>query len=264
MAQWYKEGIIDADVFATTQATFDSKVTNNLIGAASMQGGNGIGKYAGLMAGKGTFKLTPVQQPVLKAGDKILLGARDNNYPGQGSAAISSQNKNVTQTVKMLDYAYSTEGSLLVNFGIEGVSYKMVNGYPTYTDLVLHDPQVPSAQMISRYARGNFNGPFVQDVRYIEQYYELPEQKKAFDVWTLPSNEKLLPPMTPTQDEAKKFATTMSDINTRYDEAFTKVWSGKAGIDEWDNFVKGLPGMGINDVIKIQQSTLDRYNKRPG
>ncbi len=264
MAQWYKEGIIDADVFATTQATFDSKVTNNLIGAASMQGGNGIGKYAGLMAGKGTFKLTPVQQPVLKAGDKILLGGRDNNYPGQGSAAISSQNKNVTQTVKMLDYAYSTEGSLLVNFGIEGTSYKMVNGYPTYTDLVLHDPQVPSAQMISRYARGNFNGPFVQDVRYIEQYYELPEQKKAFDVWTLPSNEKLLPPMTPTQDEAKKFATTMSDINTRYDEAFTKVWSGKAGLDEWDSFVKALPGMGINDMIKIQQATLDRYNKRPG
>ena len=75
-----------------------------------------------------------------------------------------------------------------------------MNGVPTYTDLVMRDPQVPSAQMISRYARGNFNGPFVQDVRYIEQYYELPEQKKAFDVWTLPSNEKLLPPMTPTQD----------------------------------------------------------------
>ena len=38
---------------------------------------------------------------------------------------------------------------------------------------------LPSAQAISRYARGNFNGPFVQDVRYITQYYELPEQKDA-------------------------------------------------------------------------------------
>ncbi len=264
MAQWYKEGLIDADVFATTQNTFDAKVTGNLIGAASMQGGNGIGKYAGLMAGKGTFKLTPVQQPVLKAGDKILLGGRDNNYPGQGSAALSSQNKNAVQTVKMLDYAYSAEGSLLFNFGIEGLSYKMVNGTPTYTDLLMRDPQVPSAQMISRYARGNFNGPFVQDVRYIEQYYELPEQKKAFDVWTMPSNEKLLPPLTPTQDEAKKFATTMADIQTRYDEVVTRVWSGKSGLDEWDSFVKALPGMGLNDAMKIQQTALDRYNKRPG
>jgi len=166
--------------------------------------------------------------------------------------------------VKMLDYAYSPEGSLLFNFGVEGLSYKMVNGVPTYTDLLMRDPQVPSAQMISRYTRGNFNGPFVQDVRYIEQYYELPEQKKAFEVWTLPSNEKLLPPMTPTQDEAKKFATTMSDIQTRYDEVFTRVWSGKSGVDEWDSFVKALPSMGINDAMKIQQATLDRYNKRPG
>jgi len=264
MAGWYKEGLIDADVFATTQNTFDAKVTNNLVGAASMQGGNGIGKYAGLMAGKGTFKLVPVQQPVLKPGDKILLGGRDNNYPGQGSAAITSSNKKVVETVKMLDYAYGTEGSLLFNFGIEGTSYKMVNGNPTYTDLVMRDPKIPSAQMISQFARGNFNGPFVQDVRYITQYYELPEQKKALEVWTLPVNDKLLPPITVTQDESKKFATTMADINTRFDEVFTRVWSGKASIDEFDGFVKALPGMGINDAIKIQQTALDRYNKRPG
>lgn len=264
MASWYKDGLIDPDVFATNQNTMDAKVTNNLVGAASMQGGNGIGKYAGLMAGKGTFKLVPVQQPVLKAGDKILLGGRDNNYPGQGSAAITSSNKKVVETVKMLDYAYSPEGSLLFNFGIEGTSYKMVNGNPTYTDLVMRDPKIPSAQMISQFARGNFNGPFIQDVRYITQYYELPEQKKALEVWTLPVNEKLLPPITVTQDESKKFATTMADINTRFDEVFTRVWSGKAGIDEYDGFVKALPGMGINDAIKIQQTALDRYNKRPG
>lgn len=264
MAQWYKEGLIDPDVFATNQNIFDAKVTSNLIGAASMQGGNGIGKYAGLMQGKGSFKLSPVQQPVLKAGDKILLGGRDNNYPGQGSAAITSSNKRVTETVKMLDYAYGAEGSLLYNFGVDGTSYTMINGVPTYKDAILHDPQVPSAQMISRYARGNFNGPFVQDVRYITQYYELPEQKKALEVWTLPSNEKLLPPITATQEEAKKLATTMADINTRYDEVFTKVWSGKASLDDWDAFTKALPGMGINDAIKIQQNALDRYNRRPG
>ena len=264
MAQWYKEGLIDPDVFATNQNAFDAKVTNNLIGAASMQGGNGIGKYAGLMAGKGSFKLVPVQQPTLKPGDKILLGGRDNNYPGQGSAAITTSNKHVTETVKLLDYAYSPEGSLLFNFGIEGTSYTMVNGVPTYTDAVLHDPKVPSAQQISRFARGNFNGPFVQDVRYITQYYELPEQKKALEVWTLPTNEKLLPPISITQDEGKKFATTMTDINTRFDEVFTRVWSGKTSLDEWDGFVKALPGMGINDALKIQQTALDRYNKRPG
>ena len=263
MSQWYKEGLIDPDVFATNQANFDAKVTNNQVGAASMQGGNGIGKYAGLMAGKGTFKLTAAPNPTLRAGERPQLGARDNPYPGQGSAAITISNKNVVETVKMLDYAYSPEGSLLFNFGIEGTSYTIVNGVPTYVDAVMHDPKIPSAQMISRFARGNFNGPFVQDVRYITQYYELPEQKEALKVWTQPTNEKLLPPLTVTQDESKKFASTMTDINTRYDEVFNRVWSGKAGLDEWDGFVRGLRGMGIDDALKIQQAALDRYNKRP-
>ena len=264
MTGWYREGLIDPDVFATTQNIFDAKMTNSLIGAASLQGGNGIGKYASLMAGKGTFKLAPVQNPTLRPGERPQLGGQDNSYPGQGSAAITSANKHVVETVKMLDYAYGPEGSLLFNFGIEGQSYRMVNGVPTYTDLVMRDPQVPSAQAISRYARGNFNGPFVQDVRYITQYYELPEQKKALEIWTLPTNEKLLPPITATQDESKKFASTMADINTRFDEVFNRVWSGKAPLDEWDGFVKALPGMGIDDALRIQQVALDRYNKRPG
>jgi putative aldouronate transport system substrate-binding protein len=264
MAQWYKEGLIDPDVIATNQSTFDAKVTNNLMGAGSVLGGNGIGKYAGLMAGKGTFKLAAVPNPTLKAGERPQLGARDNYYPGQGSAAITSSNKSVTETVKMLDYAYSTEGSLLFNFGIEGVSYKMTNGQPIYTDVVMRDPQLPSAQAISRYARGNFNGPFVQDVRYVQQYYELPEQKDALTQWTKPLNEKLLPPITVTQDESKRFASLMADVNTRFDETFNKVWTGKATLDDWDSFVKALPGMGIAEATKIQQNALDRYNKRPG
>jgi putative aldouronate transport system substrate-binding protein len=202
--------------------------------------------------------------PTLKAGEKPQLGARDNNYPGQGSAALSSSNKRAIETVKMLDYAYSPEGSLLFNFGIEGTSYRMANGVPTYTDVVMRDPQLPSAQAISRYARGNFNGPFIQDVRYITQYYELPEQKKALEVWTQPTNEKLLPPITTTQDESKRFASLMTDINTRFDETFNRVWSGKAPLEDWDAFVRALPGMGLSDAMKIQQTALDRYNKRPG
>ncbi|TMF66259.1 MAG: ABC transporter substrate-binding protein, partial [Chloroflexi bacterium] len=137
MTQWYKDGLIDADVFATNQASFDAKMTNNQIGAASMQGGNGIGKYAGLMAGKGTFKLSAAPNPTLRAGERPQLGGRDNPYPGQGSAAITSSNKSVVETVKMLDYAYSPEGSLLFNFGIEGTSYTLVNGVPTYLDTVM-------------------------------------------------------------------------------------------------------------------------------
>jgi putative aldouronate transport system substrate-binding protein len=71
-----------------------------------------------------------------------------------------------------------------------------------------------------------------------------------------------MPPVTPTQDESKKFSTIMADINTRFDEVFNKVWSGALPLEAWDQYVKDIKQMGIDDAIKIQQAALDRYNKR--
>jgi putative aldouronate transport system substrate-binding protein len=264
MTQWYKEGLFDPDIFTTDQKRMDAKVTNNQLGAAALSGGSGIGKYMPLMTPKDPkFRLVGAPYPTLKAGDKPQLGIGTWPYYGDGSVVITSSNKHVVETVKLLDYGYSREGGLLYNFGIEGVSYTMVDGKPIFTPEVMKNPQgLPPAQAIAKYARSINNGPFVQDPGYIMQYYELPEQKDALKIWMEPTNEKRMPPVTPTQDESKKFATIMADIDTRFDEVFNKVWSGALPLDAWDTFVKDLKQMGIDDAIKIQQAALDRYNKR--
>ena len=41
----------------------------------------------------------------------------------------------------MLDYLYSEEGIMLTNYGIEGVSYELVNGEPVYTELLTNNPE---------------------------------------------------------------------------------------------------------------------------
>ena len=87
--------------------------------------------------------------------------------------------------IKFLDYGYSDEGRMLYNFGIEGVSYKMENGYPKYTDLILNNPENKSMTVaLSNYARSYDAGPFIQDVRYMEQYAALDEQKRALKTWS--------------------------------------------------------------------------------
>ncbi len=264
MVQWYKEGLMDKDAFTDKQANFDAKITNSQIGSATMSGGSGIGKYMPLMASKDkTFKIVGTPYPTLKAGEKPQFGDRTFPYYGDGSVAITSANKHVVETVKVLDYGYSAEGGLLYNFGIEGVSYTMVSGKPIFTPEVLKNPKgLPSGQAIAQYARSIHNGPFVQDPGYIMQYYELPEQKDALQLWMQPTNEKQLPPVTPTPEEGKKFATVMADINTRFVEVFEKVWSGALPFESWDTFTKDLKQMGIDDAIKIQQGALDRFNKR--
>jgi putative aldouronate transport system substrate-binding protein len=263
LAQWYKEGLIDPDYVSADQKSIDAKITGNLLGATSMNTGGGIGKYMPLMTPKDAkFKLAPAPYPTLKKGDKPKFGQRDNPYPGQGSVAISTACKRVTEAVKWLDYGYSDAGHMLFNFGIEGTSYKMVDGYPTYTDALMKDPKLPPVSAMSLYIRAHYNGPFVQDKRYIEQYSILPEQKEAISTWMQASNEGLLPPITPTQDESKKYASIMQDVMTRYEEVFHKVVTGALPLDAWDQYVKDIKGMGIDDAIKIQQGALDRYNKR--
>lgn len=53
------------------------------------------------------------------------------------STAISAECSDVELAAKFMDYFYSDEGRLFANFGIEGVTYNMVNGEPKLTDMVL-------------------------------------------------------------------------------------------------------------------------------
>jgi len=262
MRTWYAEGLIDPDFPSTDQSSFDAKVTSGRLGSLVTLGGNGIGKYLGLVKDP-NFKLVGAPYPVLKAGDKALLGQRDDNYPGTGSVAISSANKHLAETVKELDYGYSDAGHMLFNFGVEGTSYNLESGYPRYTPELMRNPQgLPPAQAMSRYIRGNFNGPFVQDPRYLEQYFELQAQKDALKTWLEPVDDRQMPPVTPTQEESRKFASVMNDALAKYQEVFTKVVTGAEPLDTLTGLPAQLRQIGIDDAIKIQQSALDRFNKR--
>ncbi len=262
MAQWYKEGLIDPDFVSLDRKTLDSKATSDILGALVGNAGSGIGTYMGLVKKtNANYKLVGAPYPVLKAGQKPVVGQKEFEYGGQ-VAAISSANKHVVETVKWLDYGYSPEGQLLYNFGVEGVSYKMDNGYPRYTDAVMKPEKISVAQAMCKYFRGSFNGPFVQDKRYMEQYYELPEQREAVKNWYVEDNAKWIPRVTPTADESKRFATISNDVTTRRDEAMCKIIMGQQSVDTWDQVVQQLKQMGIDEGIKIQQAAFDRYNKR--
>src|SRR5690606_21088359 len=54
---------------------------------------------------------------------------------------ISKDAKNPEIVIKWLDYIYaSEEGSRLLQYGVEGLSYEMVNGEPEFTDFVKNNP----------------------------------------------------------------------------------------------------------------------------
>jgi len=259
LQSWWKAGLIDPDFLTMNRQAIQAKIMNDQIGAFLGLLGGDMGKY--LQAKKGTdFDLVGAPYPTLKKGQVAELGQKDQYVNGDGMA-ISSKCKNIQLAMQILDWGYSKEGYLAYNFGIEGKSYTMKDGKPVYTDIITNNPKLSAMESLAQFGRASWSGPFVQSKYYVYQIPAgLPQQKDALDKWTKPANNKLLPPITFTPEEASKISNIMNMVNTYYDEMFVKIITGKS--NDIAGFIKTLKRMRIDEAIKIYQNAYDRYNKK--
>jgi len=263
VAGWWKEGYVHPDTFTMDAKAFDAQMSNGNIASGVLLVGSGIGRLIPLVRPNvPEFTLEGVPYPTLKPGERPLFGQMDNAYPGQCSAAITTQISNLDAALVVLDYPYSEEGHMLFNFGKEGEQYDLVNGYPKWRDEIVKPEKLPLAHSIAQHARSNFGGPFVQDIRYLEQYLPLPEQQAAYRIWSDADHSRIMPPVTPTQEESRQFSRVMSEIGPRLKEVFAKVMTNVEPLSAWDAFVSEMERLNIRNAIAIQQAALDRYNAR--
>lgn len=265
--KWYKEGLLDPDFATNDSKIVDSKITTGKSGAAFGYIGSTLGKYLPALREKDPkATLVMAQYPVLNKGETPSFIPRDWEYNQYGAAAITTANKNPVDTVKWLDYLYGDEGHMLKNFGIEGLTYKLENGYPKFTDLILNNPdKLPVAQAMGKYFRGNYPSPGLTDDRYLEQYYVYPEQKdalKTLSAYAGNAVKVLFPPATNTPQESEELAKLMGEINTYKDEMMFKFIMGSEPIANFDKYIDQLKKMGIEKAIGLKQAALDRYNAR--
>jgi putative aldouronate transport system substrate-binding protein len=263
--QWYADGLLDKDVATVDSKVLDANITSGATGATWGNAGGGIGKWQPLLKEKDAkASVVGTPYPVLKKGETPKFGQRDYAFSTGGMVAISTKSKNAEMAVKMLDYGYSEEGRLFHNFGTEGTSYKMENGYPKYTDLIMKNPdKLAPAQAMSLYIRGNTMGPFIQDKRYSEQYLNMPEQQQAVSIWKKTDMAKYqLPLVTPTPEESAEFAKIMTDVNTLVDEMTLKIILGAEPLESYEKYVEKMNSIKLSRAIEIKKAALDRYNKR--
>lgn len=265
MRKWYKEGLLDKNIASVDAKMLDANILNGNTGAAIMTGGSGIGKYLDSAEDK-NFDLVAVKMPGISKGESCNQAFLAALYNVSGSVGISSRCKNPALAVKYMDYNYSEEGHMLANFGIDGISYKMENDYPVYTSLITKNPEGKAmSQIMPVYFRSSTSGPFIQDERYIEQYYAKPQQKHALEVWGLrneKANVSALPPLTPSSEEADELSTLMASIDKYNNEMTIKFITGVESLDNYDAYIKRLKDLKIDRVIEIMQNAYDRYTNR--
>lgn len=260
--EWYEKGYIDKNYAIADGASINANILNDKSGVTFASGGGGMGTF--LNERKGTeFDLTAAPFPSAKKGEPAKFGSKELKY-GFGAVAITTSCKNPALAARFLDYGYSEEGHMTYNFGKEGTSYNMIDGYPTYVDEIKANSEGKSmSQMLAHNCLAGVYGPFVQDKRYIEQYYGMPQQQDALAKWSSCKMEEYkVPQIMLTTDEKDNYTAIMGEIDTYVSEMFNKFISGSEPIDRFDEFVAEIKKLGIDKALAIKQAAYERYLSR--
>lgn len=261
MSKWYREGLLDQDFAVLDLESVDKKMTSGASGA-TIGWFSYIEKYnLAAQSGDTAARYVAAPYPTLAEGEIPKFGQLDNAYAGTSSAAIKATTKNLEAAVRWLDYAYSEEGSLLNTFGIEGVTYTMKNGQPAYTDLVMANPDGLSGDLVMLQYAHQTNFPMIQRDSQLEWKFE--ETNRAVEVWRKTKHEDyLLPPITPTTEEAGELSALMDGIGEYVKDAELRIILGVDAIDAYDDMVNQLKRLGIDRILEIKQAAYERYINR--
>jgi len=245
----------------------EANILTGKSGATYGSAGQQLGKWQGILKENDpNAELIGVPFPTASQDIMPRFSGVQAKYPNNNCVAISTSCKVPDIAAKYLDYGYGEEGHMLNNFGVEGVSYNMVDGYPTYTDEIMHNPDgLPINQAMGKHFRASYSGPFVQDKRYIEQYYSTPQQKEAQAQWSLGLEEELkyqLPKVLATEEESKEVSRITNELNTYRSSMTIKFILGTEDLNGFDAYVQELKNIGVDRINEIYDAAIERDNQR--
>lgn len=163
--------------------------------------------------------------------------------------------------MKLFDYLYSEEGMILLNFGVEGEHYNVVDGEFVYSDLIMNNPDGLSPQDALRSFGIQSMLTLLQDARY-ERAFVSDEVNRTRDLYEQEGHiGDAFPTLAFTDDEQSIINEKYTEIETYVNEMLDKFIMGVEPLDNFDAFVAQIQAMGIEDVLAVYQTAYDRYMK---
>ncbi len=266
MRKWYAEGLLDKNFASPDRGTPKIDLLNGKSGIAFGPAGSAMGVF--MVEGRAQnpdFTLAGIPYPSMEKGGLSSHGQKDFRYVFEGSVAISAKSEHKELCARFLDFGYSEEGHMLYNFGIEGESYEIDgDGYPRYTDFIMNNPDgLTVTHALGQYTMSCYSGPIIQDERYIEQYYRLPEQRQAIERWLKTDVDRhILPPVVPNTEETLETSKIMNGVYAYVDDMICKFVMGVEPLSEFDKYVEEVNSLGVQRAIEIKEQALDRYRTR--
>ena len=271
MVKWYENGLLDKNFTTATKSLHDENMLSDKIGATfgALSGQFGTWLSKAKQNGNTEFDLTGAKFPVLNKGDiPAYYDITQFEYSTDNPwCMISTQCKDIEAAARLLDYTYSKEGSILMNFGIEGKTYRIVNNeIQLFSDeeILSMSDGVSVYDWKNLYTRVSTSGPFILDNTFSINSYT-PQQYDALNKWVANENkEHKMPPIILLAEENIEYNAIMKNIESYVTQMLIKFITGtqNATPANISIFQDNIRSMNISRALEIQQTALDRYNTR--
>mgnify|MGYP001165961345 CR=1 FL=1 len=256
---WYKDGILDPNFAVMDAGSLGTLALQNKIGA-TVTTSNILTSWIESAKEIGNeYNWLPLKTLVLNEGDPIEFSQMEGQMNGYG-AYITSSCKDIEAAIRFLDWSYSEEGILFWNFGVEGVSYEMVDGEPVF---ITPDTDETLSSFINRYTGIRWGGPSLSLLSMFEQINN-PIAVNASQIWSEDSRmlSHLVPNMSSTWEETNELYNLEDPILSYMDDMYYRFIMGETSLDQFDDYLKTLDFMNLKRVLQIKQEQLRRYNNR--
>lgn len=256
--KWYSEGLTMEDFYSMHDLSDTQAKEYNGETAVWCCYANAVNVFRNNTTIEGATAV-PIPNPVKNKGDQIHISV-SQSLVGNDCGAVSTQCEYPELAVQWLDYWYGPEGSHLLNYGVESVSFIYdEDGSEQFTDIVLNNPDGLSTEAIQALYLGyNFAGLFDPTVS-LSTYDE--NQLTAIEIWTsnidgawnYPTGAAL------TAEESEEFNSYYSDISTYLSTEAVSMVTGARALNTYDDFIETLHSLGADRCMEIRQQALDRY-----
>lgn len=263
----YDEGLLDKEVYGQSDEQKKAKGENNQLGLFADY-------FSFFTTGRSEAEAMndPMFQPLTSE------WAPEAKIPGsprisRGTFALTNVNPSPEASMRWVDYFYSEEGTKYIEQGPEGVLWEYQENADgekvrVYVDGIDTDNTEDERGKITP-AYGLTTPNIVIDTtgEYHIRKTADEEPDTRFSDWVAQETaEKMediaevpFPLLYLTIEENDKVAATATDLTTYVEQMEAKFITGVEPLDNWDDYVKTIEAMGIDEYVEVYQTAYDRW-----
>ncbi|HOJ10263.1 MAG TPA: extracellular solute-binding protein [Clostridiales bacterium] len=255
----YKEELIDPMFISHSMDEFLAKTKQNLYGV--------LGNIR-----QSDWTQFQILNPLTSEYNSEKFSSSTDSLYSAGRFAITKNNKYPVESIKWADLFF-TELDKGVNgvtgaalwIGRRGVDWDFTDDKKAVKYLFTPDEGTTEIQTLLKKvspSQTGFVGELIMNVPFESPYLKWVGENNKNNVFPYLRNERLFPAGARfTKEEQEKISILKTDITKFVEQERAKFATGDNSFDNWNNYIKSLESMKVDEYIKLHQQAYDRFMK---